>query len=484
MTTPTNTPTEARDLVVLSHLRWTWVWQRPQHLVSRFANWRSQSGSRTWFVEEPLAADIDKPAIRHEELDGITRVWLEVPASTPDSKVLSFDSENAERYPELLAEFFASAGVPEGPEVLCYTPMALDLAQSLSPSTLAYDVMDDLASFKNAPAGLRLKQRRLFAAADVLFAGGRSLHESVGAVTSKHCHLFPSGVDVAHYEVSRQLRSARVGGRPVAGYVGVIDERLDLELLGGIASALPDWEIRVVGPITKIEESTLPVADNIAYPGMASYSELPAVMAQFDVALMPFALNEATRSISPTKTLEYLAAGLPVVSTRIADVVADYTEIVHLADDAEHFAASCLASLAGHDQEQEELIRQCLSVQNWDSIARAMRQIIDSAPVHTATPKATASELAIELKGAHARSSGAAATGLSDAALGGNRLSGSAVPTLAETAVSSATPYLRAPLQARLSSALVLHPPAGNEGGTCPTCGVSAPCPTAAVLQW
>jgi glycosyltransferase involved in cell wall biosynthesis len=188
-------------------------------------------------------------------------------------------------------------------------------------------------------------------------------------------HLFRSGVETAHYAASRSLRGPHA--RPVAGYVGVIDERLDLPLIAELAEQLPDWTVRMVGPVTKIDEALLPRAGNIEYLGLTPYDRLPAVMAELDVALMPFALNEATRAISPTKTLEYLAAGLPVVSTRVPDVVADYPGAVHLADDGVQFAAACRTVL-GHDVEaRDRRVRPLQERQEWDTIAASMAYLLD-----------------------------------------------------------------------------------------------------------
>ena len=369
--------THETDLIVLSHLRWTWVWQRPQHLVSRFAAMRP-SGSRTWFIEEPVAADVEAPRLEGEERDGVHRVWLAVPHRPGMPDHLGFDAHDAAAYPNLLSDYLRKERRNANPDVLLYTPMALDLARALDPGTVAYDVMDDLASFRNAPEGLRLRQRRLLNEADVVFTGGRSLYENVSRQRKEHCHLFPSGVDTAHYARSRALRRERPNtGSNVAGYVGVIDERLDLELVAGLASALPDWTIRMVGPVAKIDPGTLPQAVNIEYPGMAAYAELPGVMAGFDVALMPFALNEATRSISPTKTLEYLAAGLPVVSTRVPDVVSSYRDLVYLADDAAGFASACRASLIPDSKGRSSKPPRLQPRHDWDVIARDMAALME-----------------------------------------------------------------------------------------------------------
>jgi hypothetical protein len=382
MTPTTATASTLPDLVVLSHLRWPWVWQRPQHLVSRLAEQRAADGARTWFVEEPVVGDGDAPGLRMEHVDGLTRVWLEVPvASSPDARNeqhpsdRGFEDPAARHYGELLLRELRRSGRPAAPDVWVYTPMAMELAQDLDGGLLVYDVMDDLASFKDAPQGLVLRQRRLLAHADVVFTGGPSLHRSVLRQRTDGVHLFRSGVETSHYAASRRLRTDRA--RPVAGYVGVVDERLDLDLIAALAADLPDWTIRIVGPVAKIDPADLPRAANLEYPGMASYDELPAVMAGFDVALMPFALNEATRNISPTKTLEYLAAGLPVVSTRVPDVVGDYPDVVHLADDGAAFAAACRQVVADDCAARDRRVRPLQARQEWDHIASSMADLIE-----------------------------------------------------------------------------------------------------------
>jgi glycosyltransferase involved in cell wall biosynthesis len=352
-----------RELVVLSHLRWTFVWQRPQHLISRMARDR-----RTWFVEEPVACGVDAPQLRTEQHGAVTRVWLEVPG---DGHV-GFDHRCASSYAQALQWLL---GASTDRTVWLYTPMALDMANALRPSTMVYDVMDDLASFKGAPAELRLRHRQALRQADVVFTGGRSLYRGVVNHRPQGTHLFPSGVEPEHFAPAAALRPAH-RARPVAGYVGVIDERVDLDLLGDLAGALPDWQINVVGPVVKIDPASLPQAPNLLYPGPEPYPRLPEVMAGFDVALMPFALNEATRSISPTKTLEYFAAGLPVVSTRVPDVVADHGAHVHLADDAPSFAAACHRARRRPPAARAELDA-VVRRNTWDSIAARMTEVLE-----------------------------------------------------------------------------------------------------------
>ena len=355
------------EVVVLSHLRWTFVWQRPQHLVSRLAQ-----GRRAWFVEEPVAVEgLAAPRLRVEDHGDVRRVWLEV--AGPAGHVC-FSDPRAAGYAARLAALIG----PHGDRAAwLFTPMALPLAQALAPRVLVYDVMDDLASFKGAPPQLTLRQRQALKCADVVFTGGRSLHRSVVARRPQRTHCFPSGVDPEHYAAATGLR--RAGPRPVAGYVGVIDERLDLALVAELAAALPEWDIRMVGPVVKIDPATLPRAANLAYPGPADYADLPAVMAGFDVALMPFALNEATRSISPTKTLEYLAAGLPVVSTRVPDVVSDFGGLVDLQDGGAAFAQACRRVARHCPVDRAAKAAHVLHWNHWDTIAQRMEQLIARA---------------------------------------------------------------------------------------------------------
>lgn len=375
-----------RELIVLSHLRWDWVWQRPQHLISRL-------GSRcsTWYVEEPVTPSPEFTGpnrMRHTRMDGLNRAWLEIPEQ---GHHVGFVDQVLPDYIEQLPQI---VGPPAGERVVwMYTPLALELALALQPTTLVYDVMDDLAAFKDAPPELVVRQRQALRRADVVFAGGRSLHRSMVRQGRTDTQLFPSGVEPEHYRmVTPEVRIPE--RRPVAGYVGVLDERLDLGLIADLARSLPDWDIKMYGPVAKIDSASLPHAPNISYEGHTSYEDLPAAMAGLDVALMPFALNEATRSISPTKTLEYLAAGLPVVSTRIPDVVADFSEVVHLSNDGEGFTALC-RTLGQRDPSRgpNAKTRELLRKYHWDAIAAQMAESVFSAGrqlPETSTAEATA----------------------------------------------------------------------------------------------
>jgi glycosyltransferase involved in cell wall biosynthesis len=362
------TPTSAEELVVFSHLRWTGVWQRPQHLISRLGR-----DVPTWFVEEPVpGAGGPEPWLASETDGAVDRLYLEVPDEVP---WLPFGAPEAVAYEDLLGQ-----ALPPRPGRIAwlYTATALDLALAGEPDLLVYDVMDDIASFKVAAPRHRELHEEALRRADLVFTGGRSLHRGVLQHRTDDVHCFPSGVEVEHFAPARNLRERR-RPRPVAGYVGVVDERLDLELIEELARCLPDWDIAMVGPVVKLDDVTLPSARNLFWLGSRPYDLLPEVMAGFDVALMPFALNEATRSISPTKTLEYFAAGLPVVSTRVPDVVADHSEVVQLADDGEGFAEACRSVRHGVRRGVQRGIDEVLATQCWDGIATRMADLIDAA---------------------------------------------------------------------------------------------------------
>lgn len=320
-------------LIAFSHLRWNFVFQRPQHLHTRLAR-----HYRVLFVEEPVH-DPDRCYVeRLAPYPGIEVLRAHTPVTRS-----GFHDEQMPYLQRLFAGHFASLDFCDNGVAWFHTPMALPLLRHLRPAVVAYDCMDDLASFKNAPASLRERERTLMRLADVVFTGGLSLYRSR---RGKHgnLHCFPSSVDAAHFAAAERgavhAELAALPG-PRLGYIGVIDERLDLRLLAQVADARPDWHVVLVGPVAKIDEADIPVRPNVHRLPQQQYEDLPAILAGFDVALMPFALNEATRSISPTKTLEYMAAGRPVVSTPVRDVVDSYTGVVEIADGAAAFTAEC-----------------------------------------------------------------------------------------------------------------------------------------------
>jgi UDP-galactopyranose mutase len=294
-----------------------------------------------YFVEEPV---FDDGPNRLEQTISTEGVRVIVPYLERDT--LDADAAQSALLRELLTQQAVRRYV-----LWYYTPMALPVARELEPLAIVYDCMDQLAAFKNAPPALLERERELFKLADVVFTGGYSLYEE-----KKHrhpnVHPFPSSVDVAHFAAARapqaEPEEQKFLPHPRLGFYGVIDERMDLELIAGAAAARPSWNFVFLGPVVKIEDASLPRAANIHYLGSKSYAQLPNYASGWDVALLPFARNESTRFISPTKTPEYLAAGLPVVSTSIRDVREPYEKLglVRIADTVPEFVAACDAALA------------------------------------------------------------------------------------------------------------------------------------------
>ena len=336
--TPSTQP--SYTLLCFSHLRWDFVFQRPQHLMSRFAR-----SHRVIVWEEPEDAAEGAPSTLRIRTCADTGVIVATPQLPPGTG-------KAEQEPVLRALLDDFVAGEQGPIVRWYyTPMMLTFSRHVAATCTVYDCMDELANFRFAPPELLPLEQELLDSADVVFTGGFSLYE---AKRNRHpnVHPFPSSVDRRHFGRARAEIEAPADQRdipgPRLGYYGVIDERLDLALLASLADAHPDWSIVMVGPVVKIDPADLPTRPNIHYLGGKSYEELPTYLAGWDVALMPFAINDATKFISPTKTPEYLAGGKPVVSTAITDVERHYGALqgVFIADDAAEFIAGCERALA------------------------------------------------------------------------------------------------------------------------------------------
>ena len=371
------------DLVCFSHLRWDYVYQRPQHLMSRFARNR-----RVLFIEEPLYEATTEPFLRTASReDGLEVVTPVLPAD-----VESRDSVLLQR--ALLTDYIGRVCTPR-PTFWFETPMAFSFAPTALAGVVIYDCMDELSMFDHAPASLVFNEKQLLTRADLVFTGGRSLYE---AKRSKHAnvHCFPSGIDASHFGRARRHRHGeacppeftQMPDGPRIGFAGVIDERLDVDLLTAVADSRPDYQFVMVGPVVKIDPAVLPRRDNVHYLGMRDYGTLPDIMSEWDVAVMPFAHNAATAYISPTKTPEYLAAGLPVVATGIRDVVRQYGDrgLVAIADDPAAFAAAIDGAMVQRDDPSRlRAVDAALASVSWDSIWRRMvaleRAAAESMPV-------------------------------------------------------------------------------------------------------
>ena len=362
-------------LICFSHLRWDFVFQRPQHLMSRFAR-----SYRVIIWEEPLRAEAGGSArliVRECANTGVTVVTPELPAGIDPAN-------EADTLKGLLDELLAPEG---GVQVRWYyTPMMLPFSAHVPAGCVVYDCMDELANFKGAPPELLALEGRLLAEADLVFTGGYSLYE---AKRGRHAaiHPFPSSVEVGHFAQARgslaEPRDLAAVPRPRFGFYGVVDERMDLPLIDALAAARPDWSICIVGPVVKIAEADLPRRPNLHYLGGKTYAELPAYLGHWDVALMPFAINEATRFISPTKTPEYLAGGLPVVSTPITDVVRHYGALdgVKIAATPDAFIQACEEALAlsRSDGAWRAAVDEMLAQLSWDRTFQQMADLIDEA---------------------------------------------------------------------------------------------------------
>lgn len=357
------------DLICLSHLRWDFVYQRPQHLISRFA-----PQHRVFFVEEPVF-DAETPRLDVTTRPGGVHVLV---AHLPWGPT---EAEHGQMYRQLLDDFMEQHNVREY-VLWYYTPMMISWTETLKPKAVVFDVMDELTAFAGAPPELRQREEKLLKRADLVFAGGRSLYEGK---RDRHPRVYflASSVDIAHFGQARQAMPEPDDQRniphPRLGFFGVLDERCDWPLLTAVADLKPDSQWIMVGPVSgKIAESTLPQRANIHYLGGKDYAELPVYLSSWDVAMMPFALNESTRFISPTKTPEYLAAGKPVVSTSILDVIRQYGEpgLVRIADTPEDFVAACDAAMREDTAERLTLVDPYLAEMSWDKIWDKMHRLI------------------------------------------------------------------------------------------------------------
>ena len=372
---PTAQPVKGSSvLLCFSHLRWDFVTQRPQHLMRRFA-----AGHRVFFWEEPIGCDEPMPYLEHHYYadDQVVALRPRLPLTLPVT-------EHEAALKRLLDHFIATC-VPTPPIAWFYTPMMWGWARPLQTAAVVYDCMDELSAFAHADPLLVQRESALLQAADVVFTGGRSLYE---AKRRRHdnVHAFPSSIEAEHFAVARGAAEEPADQRelpgPRLGYYGVIDERLDLKLIEAVAAARPDWQIVMIGPVVKIGEAELPRRANIHWLGGRSYAELPTYLRGWDVALMPFAINEATRYISPTKTPEYLAGGKPVVSTPIADVVSDYGRLdaVAIAGTPDAFVQACEQALKLPPQGPWlRAADAVLAATSWDKTQAQMEALIDKA---------------------------------------------------------------------------------------------------------
>ncbi|MBV9527238.1 glycosyltransferase family 1 protein [Sphingomonas sp.] len=371
---PSARGSQSITLLCFSHLRWDFVFQRPQHLMSRFA--RDMS---VIYWEEPIEIGAKETAFlqvrQAEDFPNVRVVVPHLPAGMPE------DAREA-ALSRLLDAHLATV---KGPLVAWYyTPMMLPFSRHVTPDVTVFDAMDELSKFKFAPTHLLSLEQELLDRSDIVFTGGSSLYEAKkGRHDNVHC--FPSSVDRAHFAKARSRLFDPADQedlpRPRLGFYGVLDERFDADLLGQVAALRPNWSFVMVGPVVKISEEDLPHRSNIHYLGGKKYEELPCYLSGWDVALMPFAMNESTQFISPTKTPEYLAGGKPVVSTPIKDVVRHYGELegVHIASTAEDFVVACEKALEQSRHPESGWLAEAdlmLAAASWDTTFARMSGFI------------------------------------------------------------------------------------------------------------
>ncbi len=366
---------QASELPILvhCHLRWDGVWQRPQQLMSRMARRR-----KIGFLEEPIfLQNGEQPYLHVRESQGVTIAQPHVP---PQDEWLPQVSESNQRIiRELVQPFIREHGFTNGIR-WHYAPMAIYLQELQQPAAVVYDCMDELSAFRGAPPALVQCERQLMSQADLMFTGGLSMYLNKREHHG-NCHRFDSGVDLEHFAQATEPMTpvpddARDSPRPILGYYGVIDERMDYDAIRALSAAFPEGTVKLVGPVTKVDPAELPQAPNIVYVGQRSYADLPRYLKAFDVALVPFADSSATRFLSPTKTLEYFAGRKPVVSSPINDIVENYADTVWIARNPEEYVASVREALSGNNGERLERGIGYAREKTWDAIVQQMESLL------------------------------------------------------------------------------------------------------------
>jgi UDP-galactopyranose mutase len=368
------------DLVCFSHLRWGFVFQRPNHLLSRFSKHQ-----RVFFIEEPVFHDGDDKLHIENYNDNLYVVTPHIKSGLSAEDVLT-------RQQKFITNLITNMKINRFFSWY-YTPMALPFTEHLNPELVIYDCMDELSAFKFAPPQLTQLEKDLFSKADVVFTGGHSIYESK---KNQHhnIHPFPSSIDKHHFGSARSFKGDPEDQKdiphPRFGFFGVVDERFDIELLDNVARERPDWHFIILGPIVKIDPATLPHYANVHYLGGKKYEELPAYISGWDIATIPFAMNESTRFISPTKTPEYLAAGKPVISTPIRDVVSPYgdSKLVYIVKNAKEFISAAEKEL---DKKRKgswlKKVDEFLLYNSWDRTWGQMVRTIEETLIQTTSTK-------------------------------------------------------------------------------------------------
>ena len=368
------------DLVCFCHLRWGFVFQRPNHLLSRFSKHQ-----RVFFIEEPVFVDGEDKLQIENYNENLFVVTPHIKSGLPEEEVLK-------RQRKYLNTLFTNMNINRYFSWY-YTPMALPFTDHLTPELVIYDCMDELSAFKFAPPQLTILEKELFKKADIVFTGGNSIYE-FKKDQHHNIYSFPSSIDKHHFGLARKKtvdpEDQKHIPHPRFGFFGVVDERFDIDLIDQVAKQRPEWHFVILGPVVKIDPNSLPRYENVHYLGGKKYDELPSYLAGWDIALVPFAMNESTRFISPTKTPEYLAAGKPVISTPIRDVVRPYgdNKLVHIVNNADEFITAAEKELSKTRKGSWlKKVDEFLTFNSWDRTWGQMVRHIEDAHLLNAKTK-------------------------------------------------------------------------------------------------
>ena len=359
-------------IIVHSHLRWDWVWQRPQQFLSRLSK-----RHRVLFIEAPRPSDqvrIAQVTLRDvSDYPNIIVLQMEMPAARWANGAW-VDKERRR-----LVQSFLAGPVGrnfDSPVQWFYDPMAVTaFAGHLNERAIVYDCMDELSFFRGSPPEMVRRDRELLAVADVVFAGGPKICNAKSKLNA-NCFSFGCGVDAKHFARARDPKlplpaDVRQLPRPIYGYIGVVDERIDYDLLAALADR-GNGSVVMVGPSTKVDPATFPQRANLHWLGRRDYSDLPAYAKSFQVCLMPFALNKATEFINPTKALEYMGAGKPIISTAVEDVIMQFSDVVAIAQSHADFLAKVAHYSVSPDHARIKRGLELVKRNSWESIVRRL----------------------------------------------------------------------------------------------------------------
>lgn len=364
-------------IIVHSHLHWDWVWQRPQQFLSRLS-----AKHPILFVEEPLYEENrQQPETLLSQAPNYPNIHIVRPLfpKTWQNDRLQIDSERKRVVDEVIASPLGKTF--SQPVQWFYDPMAAHpFMGKMNEIATVYDCMDELSQFRGAPAELVSREQSLLKYADVVFAGGPKIH-STKRLLNANCHSYGCGVDIAHFGTALSATTAlpedvaSLSG-PILGFFGAVDERMDYSLLEKMADTHPDWQLVIIGPAIKVDPEQFPKRPNLHWMGGRDYAALPSYVKAFDVCLMPFAINEATEFINPTKALEYMATGTPIVSTAIEDVILQFSDVVQVAHSHEEFIRCCEFALASPDTVAIEIGLEMTQLNTWEVIVERLENHI------------------------------------------------------------------------------------------------------------